>query len=62
MDEFIDELLREERVCDCILPRIQKRMVLEDNNDLDPRVSALDDDMEDMESSDEEGEVRVRKL
>lgn len=23
MDEFIDELLREERVCDIILPRIQ---------------------------------------
>ena len=62
MDEFIDELLREERACDCILPRIQKRMVLEDNNDLDPRVSALDDDMEDMESSDEEGEVRVSML
>ena len=23
MDEFIDELLREERVCDILLPRIQ---------------------------------------
>ena len=23
MDEFIDELLREERACDIILPRIQ---------------------------------------
>lgn len=23
MDEFIDELLREERACDVILPRIQ---------------------------------------
>ena len=59
MDEFIDSLLREDRVCDCILPRIQKRMVLEDNNELDSRVSALDDDMDDIESSDEEGEVRV---
>lgn len=59
MDEFIDSLLREERMCDCILPRIQKRMVLEENNELDPRVSALDDDMDDIESSDEEGEVRV---
>ncbi len=25
MDEFIDDLLREERVCDIILPRIQVR-------------------------------------
>ena len=25
MDEFIDELLREERACDVILPRIQVR-------------------------------------
>lgn len=34
MDEFIDELLREERSCDVILPRIQKRHVLEENNEL----------------------------
>jgi len=59
MDEFIDSLLQEDRVCDCILPRIQKRLILEENNELDPRISALDDDMDDIESSDEEGEVRV---
>jgi len=59
MDEYIDSLLREERVCDCILPRIQKRMVLEEGNELDVRISALDDDMDMEESSDEEGEVRV---
>ncbi|KAL9696764.1 hypothetical protein quinque_016343 [Culex quinquefasciatus] len=46
MDEFIDELLREERGCDIILPRIQKRHVLEENNELDPKVSALDDDLD----------------
>lgn len=34
MDEFIDHLLREERCCDVILPRIQKRHVLEENNEL----------------------------
>ncbi len=28
MDEFIDELLREERACDVILPRIQVRLPL----------------------------------
>lgn len=54
MDEFIDELLREERVCDIILPRIQKRNVLEDSNQLEQRISALDEDIEDMESSEEE--------
>lgn len=49
MDEFIDELLREERVLDVILPRIQKRHVLEENGELDPKVSALDDDLDDDE-------------
>ncbi|CAG8806804.1 18195_t:CDS:1, partial [Racocetra fulgida] len=37
MDEFIDELLREDRVCDTILPRITKRYVLEENDELQPR-------------------------
>ncbi|KAG0345132.1 hypothetical protein BG005_001445 [Podila minutissima] len=37
MDEFIDELLREERVCDVVLPRLVKRYVLEDTGELDPR-------------------------
>lgn len=59
MDEFIDELLREERVCDVILPRIQKRHVLEENGDLDPKVSLLDDDLDDEEMpSEEEEEVK----
>lgn len=50
MDEFIDELLREERVCDVILPRAQKRYVLEENNEIEAKVSALEDDLdEDME-------------
>ena len=40
MDEFIDELLHEERVCDIILPRIQKRQVLEETEQLIPRVSS----------------------
>ncbi|XP_025833369.1 pre-mRNA-splicing factor 38 [Agrilus planipennis] len=46
MDEFIDLLLIEERVCDVILPRIQKRYVLEENNEIDTKVSALEDDLE----------------
>ncbi|XP_058824111.1 pre-mRNA-splicing factor 38 [Topomyia yanbarensis] len=54
MDEFIDDLLREERSCDIILPRIQKRHVLEENNELEPKVSALDDDLDEEMPSDDE--------
>lgn len=54
MDEFIDQLLREDRVCDIILPRIQKRCILEENNELDPKVSALDDDLDEEGSDDDD--------
>jgi len=58
MDEFIDDLLREERVNDVILPRIQKRHILEEANEIEPRVSLLEaDDLdEDIEDDDEEEE------
>ncbi|XP_054576537.1 pre-mRNA-splicing factor 38A isoform X3 [Eptesicus fuscus] len=56
VDEFIDELLHSERVCDIILPRLQKRYVLEEAEQLEPRVSALEEDMDDVESSEEEEE------
>lgn len=46
MDEFVDQLLHEERVCDIILPRIQKREVLEENGELGPRKSLLLDAMD----------------
>ncbi|XP_026316197.1 pre-mRNA-splicing factor 38 [Hyposmocoma kahamanoa] len=62
MDEFIDELLREERLCDVILPRIQKRHILEENNELEPKVSALDDDLDDeMPSDDENPDVEAKE-
>lgn len=54
MDEFIDELLRTDRVCDIILPRVQKRHILEENNELEPKTSALDDDLEDEDTDDED--------
>ncbi|XP_039957376.1 pre-mRNA-splicing factor 38 [Bactrocera tryoni] len=57
MDDFIDELLRSDRVCDIILPRIQKRAVLEENNELEPKISSLDEDLDDDVVSDEEGGV-----
>ncbi|MBN3282183.1 PR38A factor, partial [Polyodon spathula] len=37
VDEFIDELLHSERMCDIILPRLQKRQVLEEAELLDTR-------------------------
>ena len=46
MDEFVDCLLVEERVCDIILPRLQKRQILEENGDIGPRRSRLLDAME----------------
>ncbi|CAF1660454.1 unnamed protein product, partial [Didymodactylos carnosus] len=56
VDEFIDELLREERVLDVQLPRLQKRSVLEENNQIEPRISVLDEDVDDCESSDDSEE------
>lgn len=50
-DEFIDQLLNEERVCDIILPRLTKRDVLEELGELGPRKSLLLDAMEGKERS-----------
>ncbi|XP_050537641.1 pre-mRNA-splicing factor 38 [Daktulosphaira vitifoliae] len=62
MDEFIDSLLREERVCDVILPRVQSRHVLEENNELEPKVSILEEDIDEgIESSDEEEVIEKKK-
>jgi pre-mRNA-splicing factor 38A len=45
VDEFIDQLLTEERVCDTILPRIPKRHILEESDELLPRISPLERDL-----------------
>lgn len=64
VDEFIDELLHAERMCDIILPRLQKRHVLEEAEMLDPRISALEEDLDEVESSeeDEEEEEKPERL
>ncbi|KAG8966035.1 Pre-mRNA-splicing factor 38A [Tulasnella sp. 419] len=54
MDEFVDSLLTEERVCDTILPRLTKREVLEETEGLGPRPSALLEAMEGSDGSDNE--------
>src|ERR1700750_2676338 len=46
IDEYVDSLLTEERVCDIIMPRLIKRQVLEENNDIGPRKSRLLDALE----------------
>lgn len=56
MDEFIDELLNSDRVCDVALPRLQKRHVLEELNEIEPRISPLDVNLDDVESSSSSGE------
>merc|ERR1712079_385776 len=56
MDEFVDLLLREDRVCDIQLPRLQKRHVLEENNELETRVSLLENDDFDLDEEDTESE------
>jgi len=57
-DEFVYNLLTEERVCDIILPRIAKRQTLEENGDIGPRKSRLLDAMEG--KSEDEGSGRSR--
>ena len=52
IDEFVDQLLNEERVCDIILPRLPKRTVLEENGELASRQSLLLDAMEGKDEED----------
>jgi hypothetical protein len=52
VDEIIDKLLHEERVFDVALPRIMKRQVLEDLGLLGPRISFLEEEIQ--ESAEEE--------
>ncbi|KAF8744546.1 Transketolase, pyrimidine binding domain, partial [Rhizoctonia solani] len=62
MDEFVDQLLTEERVCDIILPRLAKREVLEETEGLAPRTSVLLDAMAGKSvSDDEDGAKKTRK-
>lgn len=46
MDQFADELLRNEVMCSTVLPLLPKRQVLEETQGLPLRVSALQDEIE----------------
>ncbi|KAK4053456.1 hypothetical protein OIV83_001623 [Microbotryomycetes sp. JL201] len=61
MDEFADQLLTEERVCEIQLPRLTQRKVLEDTEGLPPRRSKLGRAMgvlEDEGGSDDDGAIK----
>lgn len=51
MDEFVDSLLTQERVCEIALPRLTKRLVLEDAGKLEPRESGIASDLDSSSSS-----------
>ncbi|KAH6582221.1 hypothetical protein BASA61_008625 [Batrachochytrium salamandrivorans] len=53
MDQFISDLLTEDRMCDTILPRLTKRYMLEDQGDLELRTSILDGELDDMADGEE---------
>nr|POF05872.1 pre-mrna-splicing factor 38 [Quercus suber] len=62
VDEFVDDLLVKGRVCATTLPKINPRTFLEDEDRLEPRISALGDELDtldegDMEDDGSEGEV-----
>jgi len=50
VDEFVEDLLTVEAICDTILPRLAKRQILEDNGSLQQRHSVLEDLEEDDET------------
>lgn len=54
IDEFIDALLTQERVCDIALPRMTSRTVLEDQGKLEPRESALASELDSSSDDDDD--------
>ena len=50
----------EGRVCEIILPRIQKRSVLEENGQLKPRWSALEEDLNTITAEEEANKIVSR--
>ncbi|PWY90837.1 PRP38-domain-containing protein [Aspergillus heteromorphus CBS 117.55] len=55
VDQFVDELLTKERVCGTSLWKLPARQLLEDLDLLEVRESPLQEELEEMERSDEDG-------
>ncbi|KAF2717338.1 PRP38-domain-containing protein, partial [Polychaeton citri CBS 116435] len=49
IDEFVDDLLTKTRVCATTLPKINPRLFLEDEDRLEPRESALGDELDELD-------------
>jgi len=70
VDQFVDDLLTKDRVCATTLWKIPTRVQLEDMDVLEPRVSPLGDEIEDLDNDDvdaqvdavEENEVEVEEV
>ena len=48
VDQFIDDLLVKSRVCATTLPKINPRLFLEDEDRLEPRISGLGEELEEL--------------
>lgn len=58
MDQFVDDLLNKERVCGTSLRKLPDRNVLEDLDVLEPRISPLDGELDDLDASVDGGEEK----
>ena len=63
MDEFVEMLLEDEIALDISLPHLDKRHVLEARGELSPRVSILEDELNDIikETENEESALKRSK-
>ncbi|EMC98726.1 hypothetical protein BAUCODRAFT_378971 [Baudoinia panamericana UAMH 10762] len=62
VDEFIDDLLIKGRLCATTLPKINPRLFLEDEDRLEPRESALGEELEELDRDDEADESEVEMV
>ena len=56
MDSFIDDLLNKPRISATTLPKLNPRTFLEDEDRLEPRESALGDELDELNELDNESE------
>ncbi len=54
MDDYINELLTQERVCDVALPKMRSRLALEEDELLEPWSSPLEKELNGDDESEEE--------
>jgi pre-mRNA-splicing factor 38A len=61
MDQFVDDLLTKDRVCGTSLRKLPDRNILEDLEVLEPRVSPLEDELEDLDESEKVNGIKYGK-